>query len=230
MCAMTHLYVCQDSFIRVPWLIYDENWFPMMLSARRYQNFMDFLGLIFGGETWFHVCHDSFIRVPWPIHLCSMTPVICAHDSFICVHDLFIRLPWLIHNENWFLMLLWSRICQKFVSCVPKESISKRFWNGWCELMKIDSRENSMKIDSKWSQLRIDSKCELMRSLSLFDLFDENWFEVIEENRFELIEENWSKRTDENSLVKIDCDIYIYCQRCFGHTDIRNSCRCLFSW
>jgi len=49
MCAVTHLYVCHDSFICVPWLIH------MCAMTHSY------------------VCHDSFICVPWLIHMCAMT-------------------------------------------------------------------------------------------------------------------------------------------------------------
>jgi len=45
MCAMTHSYVCWDSFICVPWLIH--------ICAMTHS----------------YVCHDSFICLPWLIHM-----------------------------------------------------------------------------------------------------------------------------------------------------------------
>jgi len=71
MCAMTHSYICHDSFqcdshhthvwcSRIP---------PFCLCR---------------------VCHDSFMCVPWLIHKCAMT------HSYVC-HNSFISAPWLIH-------------------------------------------------------------------------------------------------------------------------------------
>jgi len=57
MCAMTHSYVCHDSFICVPWFIH------MCAMTHSY------------------VCHDSFICVPWFIHMCAMTHSYVCHDS-----------------------------------------------------------------------------------------------------------------------------------------------------
>ena len=85
---ITHLHVCHDSFIRVPWFIH------MCAMTQSY------------------VCHDSFICVPWLIHLCAMTHSHVWHDLFLCVpwlifmcatthshvcHDSFPCVPWLIH-------------------------------------------------------------------------------------------------------------------------------------
>ena len=93
MCAMTHLNVWHDAFIRLTWLIH------------------------MCGVTHSYVWHDSCICVPWLIHICGVThshirrdafmcsmihlyvpwPIHMCHDSFTCVATLS-YVPWLIHT------------------------------------------------------------------------------------------------------------------------------------
>jgi len=88
--AMTHSYVCNDSFICVPWLIH---MCAMTHSHVRYGI------LIFGSVfayfrvssrlmhdmTHSHMCHDSFAHVTWLIHICDTSHSYVWHNSFRCV-------------------------------------------------------------------------------------------------------------------------------------------------
>ena len=75
-CTMTHLYVCHDSFIRV----------PRLNSMRPHSESTQICDV-----PHLYVWHDSFVRV-------TMMTYSCVHrDSFICVwRDLIIRVTWLV--------------------------------------------------------------------------------------------------------------------------------------
>jgi len=79
MCAMTHLYMCPDSFVCVPHLISH-----VYISIYPYV-----VGWLREG---FYVCHDSFIHVPWLIHMCAMTHLYICPDSFGCARAFETRL------------------------------------------------------------------------------------------------------------------------------------------
>ena len=74
MCALTHPYVCHDSFkcvfdsfIRVQWLVH--------VCAMTRSCEVEFLPWLIHmcAMTHSYVCHDSFMYVPWLIHMCAMT-------------------------------------------------------------------------------------------------------------------------------------------------------------
>jgi len=72
-CALSHLFVCHDSFMCAPWRIHTY--------------FM----------THSYTCHDSFTWVPWLIHMCAMTHLCVCHASFIHVPWLNSCVPRLLH-------------------------------------------------------------------------------------------------------------------------------------
>jgi len=67
MCAMTHSYVCHDSFICEPWLIHI--WTDSFLC----------------GPPFYDACEwqDSFKYVPWRIHVCGKTHL--YEKGLICI-------------------------------------------------------------------------------------------------------------------------------------------------
>jgi len=86
MCAKTHLSVCHDSSICVPWLIYICH-IPMPHP---------------------YVCHDSSMCMPRLIYMCDMTNVYVCRDSFVCTahgHDTRTIVYWLYDLFN----LIFSR-------------------------------------------------------------------------------------------------------------------------
>ena len=86
MCAKTHLSVCHDSSICVPWLIYICH-IPIPHP---------------------YVCHDSSMCMPRLIYMCDMTNVYVCRDSFVCTahgHDTRTIVYWLYDLFN----LIFSR-------------------------------------------------------------------------------------------------------------------------
>jgi len=120
MCAMTHSYMCQDSFICVPWLIpmcaMIISMCAMTYSYIRHDSFLCEYAHMLAWVHWDTIgcCkyHDSFIYVPWLILMCTMTHsyVCCTVFTFVpwlismfamtCAyvrHDSFLCVPWLIN-------------------------------------------------------------------------------------------------------------------------------------
>ena len=229
---MTHSYVCHDLFtMRI------DFWWCL---SRRYQKFMFFWGLIFGDENWFHVCHDSFICVPWPVHLCAMThSYVCMTHSYVCM-----TYSYVCHDSFMMRIDFWCcfgpadarnswRVCRKnqFRRDFRTDGVN------WWKLILMTIRWELIRSDLNWELIRSVNWWELSLSLITLIRIGSKWSKRTDSNWSKRIDENWSKRTDENwwcELMRIhwriDRDIYIYCQRCFGQADIRNSCRCLFSW
>jgi len=89
MATAWHSYLWHDSIIRVPWLIYmcvcDIQMCAMIHVYTR------------NGPVWHsHVWHDSFICVAWLIHMCVVTHSCVYHDPQR-PSVTFIRVTWLIH-------------------------------------------------------------------------------------------------------------------------------------
>ena len=79
MCAMTHQYVCHDSFIYVPW--------PIHVCAMTRSCKVEFAHQQRCNDLWLtHVWNTTpFICVTWPSHMCAMTQSYVCRDSFIFV-------------------------------------------------------------------------------------------------------------------------------------------------
>ena len=93
--AMTHSYVCHDSFVCVPWLIC-VTWLihlcGMTLSfvfVRRDSFICETCLVCMWDMTRLYLRHDSFICETWLVCMWDMTRLYVRHDSLLCE-------PWLV--------------------------------------------------------------------------------------------------------------------------------------
>jgi len=106
MCAMTHSYVCHDSFVCVPWLIHTR---AMTHSYLWHDSFIRAPWIVhMDAITRSYVCYGAFTCVPWLVHTCALT------HSYLCP-DSFIRVPWLIHM----CAMAHSYVCHDLCTYVP---------------------------------------------------------------------------------------------------------------
>jgi len=123
--AITHIYMCHDSFIYVPWLIdvmYDIP-LPHMKHCTMTHSYM---------------CRDSFIYVPWLVHICAMTHRCNVWHTFVAHaslhHDSFICVPWLIR------MCAMTHRCNIWHTFIAHESLHAHGINGiLSEVLQFDT-------------------------------------------------------------------------------------------
>jgi len=124
-CDVTQLFVSQDSFICVTWLIH------MCHNVSR-----DSFLRVTGWHIQMCHVHDLFTCVKWLIYMCHMTHSYVSHDSFTCVtwlihmchnvsHDSFLRVTGHIlmcHVHDLFKCVTWPiHMCHMTHSCVSHE-------------------------------------------------------------------------------------------------------------
>ena len=204
MCAMTHLYVCHDSFIRVPWLIHDENWFLMMLVPQ-ISKIHVFLGLDF---RWWELVSC----VPWLIHTCAMTHSFVFHDSSHMCAWLIHMCAWLIHtfavtHSQWELIsdvALVPHMPEIRVVCAERINFEEILeWMVWIDenWFSWEFDENRFEVISieNWFEVWIDEKSFSLWSL-WWELVRSDRREPIRIDRRELIEKKWWEYIGENWL------------------------------
>jgi len=106
-CAMTHLYVWNDSFVCVKWL---NCMCAMTCSYLRQDSCICVPWLIHVLSELIDTCAMAcvFIFVIQLIYLCAMTHLFVCHDSFILCHNSLILVPLIMHTCD----VVWSM-------CVP---------------------------------------------------------------------------------------------------------------
>jgi len=144
-CAMTHLYVCHDSFVCLPGLIYMcamahpqvilvYSWYRRVDHCARLLIPFSVPRLIYTcAMTHLYVCHGSFVCVPGLIYMFAMAHPQVIVLVLISAHDCDWRMyAYACHDS--FLRMTHSYVCHYAYVCVP--------WliHRWCRCIHLDAQ------------------------------------------------------------------------------------------
>jgi len=142
-CAMTHSYVCHDSFVK---------------CANHHECFIalyDMCAMTHCNVPWLtrvKVVHVQ-VCVPWLIHMCAMTHCDVTQPIHVLVLHLKVCVPWLI--------IMWY-VCHDSCQCAMTHSCDSRVCSHVCAMTLSNVCHDSLRCDTSHSCDRRGCSCAIM--------------------------------------------------------------------